>query len=298
MFRPVSSHDAERAGGDVGAHALGRAAEPGVFPVVDRPGAVGGEVGDPAVVHHPSEDRGRAVAEQVRAVDQDHAGAALAGRAGSARAHSAIRSATAGGQGAGRSVGVDEDVVGAGQAPSLGERKDLEPGQVEGLGVHDPRISSRRGAGVAEVGDDDVGADAGEPFALPGVHPARAVVRLVAGDGDGQAADLLGVLDLDVAVAERQKLLALDRVLADDPVDDHLLGERLEVVLGAVDVRAEVSGEAQQFGLALDERLVGAAGQVHGRPRRTRSSSSAQRLVDEVGVGVDRAVRAGPRSGR
>ena len=51
-------------------------------------------------------------------------------------------------------------------------------------------------------------------------------------------------------------------VLADDPLDDHLLGERLVIVLGAVDPVPEVRGQAQQLGLLLDEDLVGAAGQV------------------------------------
>ena len=50
-----------------------------------------------------------------------------------------------------------------------------------------------------------------QPPPLPLVDPAGAVVRLVAGDGHRQAADLLGVLDLDVAVAEREQLPAGDR---------------------------------------------------------------------------------------
>ena len=72
---------AERAAGDVHLDALGRGAEPGVFPVVDRAGAVGGQVRQPAAGHHPFEDAGRAVAEQVGAVDQHHRRPALAGGA-------------------------------------------------------------------------------------------------------------------------------------------------------------------------------------------------------------------------
>ena len=63
---------AERSGGDVGTNALGRAAQPGVFPVMNRPRPVGGQVGDPASLHHPPENSRRAVAQQVRAIDQDH----------------------------------------------------------------------------------------------------------------------------------------------------------------------------------------------------------------------------------
>src|SRR5262245_59068035 len=96
--------------------------------------------------------------------------------------------------------------------------------------------------GIAEVGDDGIGADAQQPPALPRVDPAGAVMRLVAGDGHRQAADLLGVLDLDVTVAERDELPAGDPVRADDAVDHQLLGELLVVVEGPVDVAAEITG--------------------------------------------------------
>ena len=77
---------AERAGGDVLLDGFGRCAEPGVFPVVDRAGAVGRQVRQPAAGHHSLEDPRGAVAQQVGAVDQDDGGAALAGGADLLRA--------------------------------------------------------------------------------------------------------------------------------------------------------------------------------------------------------------------
>src|SRR5688500_5677688 len=70
---------AEGAGGDVLFDAFGRATEPGEFPVVDGAGAVGGEVGDPAVGHHFVEEKRGAVAEEMRAVDEHDRGFLFAG---------------------------------------------------------------------------------------------------------------------------------------------------------------------------------------------------------------------------
>ena len=61
---------AEIALGDAFANALRRPAEPGIFPVVDGRGAVGGQVGQPALRHHSFEDQGGAIAEEMGAVDQ------------------------------------------------------------------------------------------------------------------------------------------------------------------------------------------------------------------------------------
>ena len=69
----------------------------------------------------------RAVAEQVGAVDQHHAGAPLAGASGSVAAHSAIRSATAGGQGGGGASGSIRMSSARVRLCALGEREDLEP---------------------------------------------------------------------------------------------------------------------------------------------------------------------------
>ena len=55
-------------------------------------------------------------------------------------------------------------------------------------------------------------------------------------------------------------------VLVQDAVDDDLLGELLVVVEGSVDVAAEIAGDVEQVGLALDGGVVGAAGEVEGEP--------------------------------
>ena len=211
--------------------ALGRGAQPGVFPVVDRAGAVGRQVRQPAAGHHPLENPGGAVAQQVGAVDQHDGRARARGRPGSSARSLRPATPTGSGHGVERSVGIDQDLVGPRQALALGQRKDLAACSGRVAVTLTDRLTSQswpigrdaRSAaqqviderdGVAKIGDDGVGADAQQPLALPLVDPAGAVVRLVAGDGHGQAADLLGVLDLDVAVAEREQLPAGDPVLA------------------------------------------------------------------------------------
>jgi len=56
------------------------------------------------------------------------------------------------------------------------------------------------GGKLAEVGNHEVGADADQAVALPGIGFA-ALACLVAGDGDGRAACSFDVVDLDIAVA-------------------------------------------------------------------------------------------------
>ncbi|MCE2828157.1 MAG: hypothetical protein LW626_13960 [Verrucomicrobium sp.] len=60
-------------------HPLGRPAEPGVLPVVDRAGAIGRQVLDEAGLHQARQQRHRPVADQVRAIHQDDRRACLAG---------------------------------------------------------------------------------------------------------------------------------------------------------------------------------------------------------------------------
>ena len=67
-----------------------------------------------------------------------------------------------------------------------------------------PEQAGKQGLGIAVVGDDDIGAHAEEALAFPRVHAAGTVVRLIAGHRHRQTASFLGVLNLDVAVAERQ----------------------------------------------------------------------------------------------
>src|SRR5437870_4884167 len=75
---------------------------------------------------------------------------------------------------------------------------------------------------LAELGNHDIGARGDEPLAFPGIDALAA--NLVAGDGDGDAAGAFDLLDLDEAVAEAEQLFAAQVVLAQDALDDDLLG--------------------------------------------------------------------------
>ena len=150
---------------------------------------------------------------------------------------------------------------------------------------------------VAEVGDDGVGADAQQALALPLVDSARAVVRLVAGHGHRQAANLLGVFDLDVAVAEGEQVTAGDAVSLQNPIDDHLLGELLVVVQGAVDVTVEIAGDVEKAGLALDGGDVGAAGEINRQTEAAQVLEQRAGAVDEQGIGFGGSAGEGSRAG-
>ena len=121
---------AEAAGGHAVADAFAGAAEPGELPVVNGARAVGGQVGEPAVAHHAVEDHGRAVAEQVGAVDEHHAGPPAAGGpdasgnlidGGRQRRRQRPR----------RRGRIDENFVGDQEVPSLGQRKDPQATQIQ-----------------------------------------------------------------------------------------------------------------------------------------------------------------------
>ena len=309
---------AEAAVGDAVADAFRGAAQPGIFPVVDRAGAVGGQVREPTLGHQGLEDPRGPVPQKVRAVDEHHRGAAAAGRADLGRQvvqrgrQSRVQRTWRGGR-------IDEDLLHARKALPLGQRIDLDLTEIQGRArpghavspsllcrpvwlPHAERVgmclcrqpaavracqAAQQDLGVAIVGNHDVRADAQEPLPLPGIHPSGAVVRLVAGHGDGQSAHGLGVLDLHVAVAEGQQPLARDGVVAEDAIDDHLLGEVLIVVLRPVDPRAEVAGHVEQLGLGLDARLVGAAGQVEREAPGRKPLQELPAAVDQQLVGPD-----------
>ena len=122
---------AEAAAGDAVADAFGRAAQPGIFPIVDRAGAVGGQVGEPAVGHHAVEDQGGAVAEQVGAVDQHHASRRGGGRPELAPATSSTAADSGCASGSGVAAGSTRISSATGQAPPLGQRKDAHPAQIQ-----------------------------------------------------------------------------------------------------------------------------------------------------------------------
>ena len=142
---------AERSGGDVGTNALGRAAQPGVFPVMNRPRPIGGQVGDPASLHHPPENSRCAVAQQVRAIDQDHPCSVLPCLENLCGAladlvEDEFRT------GRGGRIGREQDVFDAGQAVALDQGAHVEAAEIQRHGVHRPRINSRRGAASRKSG--------------------------------------------------------------------------------------------------------------------------------------------------
>src|SRR6266498_3201206 len=138
--------------------------------------------------------------------------------------------------------------------------------------------------GVTVVGDHDVGADAKETLAFPFIESTRTVMGLIARHGDGEAADLLGVLDFHVTVAEGQQLRPADLVLAQKTINHPLFREGLVIIDGAVDVLAEVAREIEQLGFLLDEHFVGAAGQVESEPAGLKLSQELAGTMDEKGI--------------
>ena len=121
--------------GDVHLDALRRRSEPRVLPVVNGPRAVRRQVREPSLSHHPFEDPGRAVAEQVSAVDKHHRRTAtssvlnpLGAPADELRVPLADRSRL------GR--GIDQDLVRARQGLSSGQRIDSQATQIDWHDIH------------------------------------------------------------------------------------------------------------------------------------------------------------------
>src|SRR4029450_10448235 len=137
----------------------------------------------------------------------------------------------------------------AGQWPAL-------PGQSRTQGRFDPRLCA------TEIGDDHVGADAKQAFALPFIKSARTIVGFVAGDGHCQSADLFRILDFDVTIPDGEQCGPWNPALAEDAFDDDFLGETAVVVERAIDSRAEVCVKVEEGRLAPDVLLVRAAGEV------------------------------------
>ena len=72
-------------------------------------------------------------------------------------------------------------------------------------------------------------------------------LRLVGGHAHSDSADLLHVLDLDVAVAETEKLVAAEFGRGDDALDEDGFREALVVVERAVDAAVEVAVDVEQL---------------------------------------------------
>ena len=70
---------AEAAGGHIVFDTLGGSAQESVFPIMDGTRAVGGQVADPAPGHHPFQNEGGTVAQEMRAVNQQDPGSIVLG---------------------------------------------------------------------------------------------------------------------------------------------------------------------------------------------------------------------------
>src|SRR5579859_425536 len=117
-----------------------------------------------------------------------------------------------------------------------------------------------------EIWNDEIRAHAGEALPLPLVYGGT--LRFRSGNADGNAAHFLYVLDLDVAVAETQKLFAFAFGSGDDLLDENFLGKTFVVVERAEHAAVKIAGDIEQLGLAAHVDLIGAAGQIHFQAAR------------------------------
>ena len=119
---------------------------------------------------------------------------------------------------------------------------------------------------------------------------AGTVVGFVAGDGHGQSAGFLRVLDLHVAVAEGEELFAGDFVFAQDAFNHHFLGKLFVIIDRAVNVFAEIAGDVQQLRLLPNIRFVRAAGEVKRKTAAAQVLQQWARAKDEKIIGPERAI--------
>src|SRR5262245_59791219 len=134
----------------------------------------------------------------------------------------------------------------------------------------------KRGQAVADtiVADHEISARADEPVAFPGVDPLA--LDLIASHRDRHTAGALHLLDLYKTVAEAQEFLAVQLLLAQDALDNHLLGEVPIIVERSIDVLPEVRSQTEQLGLAAHKGNVGPAGEVEPQ------AAAAQVLEESV----------------
>ena len=113
---------------------------------------------------------------------------------------------------------------------------------------------------------------------------------LIGGHPHGDAAHLLDLFDLHVAIAEGQDVTAAHSGQSQNLLHQQALGKGFRVIQRAVDAAIEVARDVQQAGLFLHVRLVGAAGQVQ------LESAGLQGFQQGAGAGhqvlVGRAVAA------
>src|SRR5438093_1347535 len=112
----------ESSGRDVALDALSGPALEGKFPVMNRSGAIGGQMRNPATTHQLFDNSRAAILHQVRAIEKNHAGAALSGGGNLLRA---LLNPQVNRLGAGRRRmrRVDQEVLDSAHALARGERK-------------------------------------------------------------------------------------------------------------------------------------------------------------------------------
>ena len=135
---------AKRAVNDIFANTFGGRSEPRVFPVMDRAGAVRGQMREPAAGHQAVENSGRAIAQQMRAIDQHDARPTPPGGANPFGALSDPIGIGLRDRRRGR-VRIDNDVVGARQAFAHRKRQNLQPAQIQRLDVHGLSLGAAQG---------------------------------------------------------------------------------------------------------------------------------------------------------
>src|SRR5437773_2472038 len=82
-----------------------------------------------------------------------------------------------------------------------------------------------------------------KPIAFPLIDAAA--LDFIAGHGHRHASRALDLFNLHKSVAEGQKLLAVQVVVVNDPLDHHFLGEVLVVVQSSVNPVSKKSSQAQ-----------------------------------------------------
>src|SRR5690348_7766973 len=112
-----------------------------------------------------------------------------------------------------------------------------------------------------KIGNDEVRPHTCQALALPLVD--HLAFGLCSSDADRHAADLLHVLDLDIAVAEAEKLVAPALGFRDHLLDQDLLRKALVIIEGAENSAFEVTVNVEKPGLLAHVDLVCAARQVH-----------------------------------
>ena len=115
--------------GDVFLHPLCGASQPRVFPIVDGPSSVGGQVLNETTLHQAREQGHRPITNQVGPIHQDHRCSRFPGRADGFH-HLAHRVGLSRRQGSRGAIGGNENVLHPSQTASFLQRSNLQAQQI------------------------------------------------------------------------------------------------------------------------------------------------------------------------